>query len=172
MSPRPGNAHLLVALAWRVAMALVAAGALFVAATIPPIRSTPGIGASGAGIASGAPAMNQDTGPHNTSFPAIAEHPLFYPSRTPWSPPPPPKPPVVAKAPSPLTKYALVGVVVSGETRSAIIRPSGAAKNITLAEGQGLDGWTLQEITSTSLRFAAGTASYEMTFPKPSETRR
>jgi hypothetical protein len=106
------------------------------------------------------------------TYPAIAEHPLFYPSRTPWAPPPPPPPKPVSTAPSPLTNYALIGVIVSGETRTALIRPPGASKTITIAEGQSLGGWTLQEITRTRLRFAAGDASYEMNFPKPSESRR
>ncbi|WP_048863293.1 hypothetical protein, partial [Acidisphaera rubrifaciens] len=107
-----------------------------------------------------------------TAYPAIAEHPLFYPSRTPWTPPPPPPPAPAAPARSPLTDYVLVGVIVSGQARSALIRPPGTAKIIRLAEGQDLAGWKLEEITRNQLRFAAGGSTYDMTFPRPSAARK
>jgi hypothetical protein len=52
-----------------------------------------------------------------------------------------------------------------------LIRPASSGKTITLSEGQQLEGWTLQEIRRDGLRFAAGDASYEMVFAKPSESR-
>lgn len=173
MSPRPGVVHVVTAFAWRFAIVLAAAAALFVAATVSPMKTTRG-GTTTNAVPSTSPDQTADVPAlHSpTSFAAIAERPLFYPSRMPWAPPAPPEPPPVSTAPSPLTNYALVGVVVSGETRSALIRPPGATKAITLAEGQELGGWTLQEITRTRLRFAAGDASYDMTFPKPSESQR
>ncbi len=129
---------------------------------MPPAAPAPAAADAAAAPAPGEPGAYAD----------IAAHPLFFPSRTPWVPPPPPAPVVVSKAPPPLTNYALVGVVVSGDSRTALIRPPGARKTIMLAEGQDLAGWTLQEITRTRLRFAAGAASYDMNFPKPSEIKR
>jgi hypothetical protein len=174
---RTGVAHPIVALAWRFAIAIAAGYALLVALTFSPTRSarmdasartaeSPSADDNAADAAAGDPA----------SFAEITERPLFYPSRKPWTPPPPPPPPPaptpVAKAPSPLTNYALVGVIVSGDQRSALIRPPGNKKAITITEGQDLAGWKLQEITSVSLRFGAGDASYEMKFRKPSESPR
>jgi hypothetical protein len=173
MNPRSQFVRTLAALGWRFAAMLAAASALFLALSFSPTRSDPSGRAPGAaGAPAGEPANDAATQADPRSYAAIAEHPLFYPSRAPWAPPPPPPPKPVSTAPSPLTNYALIGVIVSGEARSALIRPPGAAKTITIAEGQQLGGWTLQEITRTRLRFAAGDASYEMNFPKPSETRR
>jgi hypothetical protein len=160
-------------LAWRFALLALGAAALFMALTAVPGRSDSGARVAGpAGAPAAGPGSDTAAPAGPASYAAIAEHPLFYPSRTPWAPPPPPPPKPVSTAPSPLTNYALIGVIVSGETRTALIRPPGANKTITIAEGQNLGGWTLQEITRTRLRFAAGDASYEMNFPKPSESRR
>jgi hypothetical protein len=173
MMPRFGINRVAAALTWRFAVALAAGAALFIASTISLMRSPTDRTAFGSAnaAANGQPG-GEAVAAAATSFPTIAAYPLFYPSRMPWVPPAPPPPAPVSTAPSPLTNYALVGVVVSGDTRSALIRPPGATKIITLVEGQELGGWKLQEITRTQLRFAAGDASYEMKFLKPSESAR
>jgi hypothetical protein len=171
MSGTTGTARLVAGLGWRLAFVVAAAGAFWAAWTIEPTASTPRaptpVPAAAAGQDAAEPAAVEG------AYADIAARPLFYPSRKPWMPPPPPPAPVAAPAaPPPLTNYALVGVVVSGDTRTALIRPPGARTTIMLAEGQDLAGWKLQEITRTRLRFAAGDASYEMNFPKPSESGR
>lgn len=109
--------------------------------------------------------------PRTVEYPAIAEHPLFYPTRRPWVPPPlPEQPPPVAAAPSPLTDYSLIGVVASDSMRTALVRAR-ANKVLTLSEGQEIDGWTLKEITPERLYFTAGEATYEMISRKLSEIR-
>ncbi len=168
-----GAAQAAVALGWRIAIVAAALVTLFFAWTVSPMPSPPLAMVSATArspSASDSATAAAPAGPH--SHDAIATHPLFYPSRLPWVPPPPPEPEPVAVAPSPLTNYALVGVIVSGQTRSALIRPPGATNVITLHEGQALEGWTLQQISRTQLRFAAGDAGYEMTFLKPSESGR
>jgi hypothetical protein len=107
--------------------------------------------------------------PRDVNYPAIAARPLFYPSRAPWAPPPPPAPAPVAAVPATLTAYNLVGVVVSGSMRSAMIKAARASKTVTLSEGQELEGWTLKAITRERLYFSSGEATYEMTRRKPSE---
>jgi hypothetical protein len=108
------------------------------------------------------------------AHPAIGERPLFYASRSRWTPPPPPPaPPPVERAPPPLTSYMLAGVIVSGNARTALIKPqNGRGAAIVLAVGQQLDGWTLQQIDETKLLFNAGKSTYEMKLPKPSEIGR
>jgi type II secretory pathway component PulC len=162
-----------MALVWRLAIVLAGAFAVYVVWTSPPME-----------LPSTAPAPRPARQTHTgdaskatmasvtQTYPEIAERPLFYPSRKAWAPPPPPPAPVVSTAPPPLTDYALVGVILSGNTRSALIRTPGGSKTITLGEGQELQGWKLQEITRDRLRFAAGDAQYDMNFPKPSEIRR
>ena len=162
-----------MAMVWRLAIVLAGAFAVYVVWTSPPMElpstaPTP------------RPARQTHTGDASKAtmasvtqtYPEIAERPLFYPSRKAWAPPPPPPAPVVSTAPPPLTDYALVGVILSGNTRSALIRTPGGSKTITLGEGQELQGWKLQEITRDRLRFAAGDAQYDMNFPKPSEIKR
>ena len=171
--PRPTpalSARVVFPLAWRFAVVLAAASTLVVAWTVSPKGPEPVTHASGATpVSADAPAL---TPAATLSYPAIAEHPLFYPSRSPWVAPPPPPPKPVPVATNSLTGYAVVGVITSGSARSALIRPPGARKTITIAEGQELDGWKLQEITRSGLRFKAGDAGYEMNFAKPSESKR
>jgi type II secretory pathway component PulC len=109
----------------------------------------------------------------DTTYPAIGERPLFYPNRTRWQPPPPPPPPPPqVRAPPPLNNYMLAGVIVSGNARTALVKAPGGRQTMILAEGQKLDGWTLQEIAETRLLFVSGNSTYEMKLPKPSESGR
>ena len=171
MTLPPGAA--VIPLAWRLAVVLVAAFTLVLAWTVSPTGSEPAAHASGAAMSISAEAAAGAVTPAaRLSYPAIAEHPLFYPSRMPWIAPPPPPPKPVSAATISLTGYAVIGVITSGSTRSALIRPPGAKKTITIAEGQELDGWRLQEITRAGLRFVAADITYEMSFLKPSESKR
>jgi hypothetical protein len=174
MNLRAAIAPITTALTWRLALVLMSGFVLFTVWTSSPaeLQSIGGNAMAARPQQANAPASDAVTPSVTPSYAAIAEHPLFYPSRMPWVPPPPPQPEPVSTAPSPLTNYALVGVIVSGHTRSALIKPPGANKTITLEEGQELDGWTLQQITRDRLHFAAGSASYEMAFRKPSESAR
>jgi len=164
----PVRVRTALALGWRFAAVLVAATAAAIVlitppeqfgAPEPPFKATtvrqvekPAAGAA----------------PRHVEYPAITTYPLFYPTRTPWAPPPPAPPPPVVAAPSTLVPYSLVGVVVSGSARRALVRTQ-AKKVVTLSEGQDLEGWTLKSITPERLYFTSGDASYEMTRRKPSE---
>jgi hypothetical protein len=171
---RLGLSRAVIALAWRLILVAAAAYALFAVWNVPPVNLPAPRGplaAAEAAQAAAAPATT--TAAAVASYPAIAAHPLFYPSRSPWRPPPPPPPkPPAPKAPPTLTKYALVGLIVSGDTRIALIKPPGSEKTILLGVGQELNGWMLKEITRDRLRFAAGDAGYDMTLSKPSEVNR
>jgi hypothetical protein len=103
------------------------------------------------------------------TYAAIAEHPLFFPSRQPWTPPPAiePKPPPLKAGSSPLANYTLVGVAITNANRVALLKSSTTAKTITLTEGRELDGWTLREINRERLRFESGGATHEIRFPAP-----
>jgi hypothetical protein len=171
----PARIRSAVALAWRFAALAVAAAIVALLLTLPSERfgapepvSEPANLRRANEVAAEAPAARA------VDYPAIAEHPLFYPTRKPWqpppAPPPAPPPPAVASAPSPLTNYFLVGVVVSDSMRSALVRAQ-ASKILTLSEGQEIEGWTLKEITPERLIFTAGNATYEMIGRKPSEIR-
>jgi len=161
-----------LALLWRGIVVLFAGYVAFVAWIVSPKDISASVPALRARVPS------QPVQPTNESVPkadvdhtAIAEYPLFYPSRKRWVPPAPPEAPPVVQEPTPLTGYAVVGVIISSDSRSALVRPPGASKVLTRGEGQELGGWTLKEITRDRLRFAAGNATYDMSFPKPSEIR-
>jgi hypothetical protein len=106
------------------------------------------------------------------AYPAIAEHPLFYPTRQPWVPPPPKAAPPAPPAPTPtavhpLQKYQLVGIVISEGARAALLKSSDGGKTVTVSEGQQLHGWTLREITRDALHFESGGDAYDIKFPTP-----
>jgi general secretion pathway protein N len=157
------------ALAWRFAAALAAAAILAAMLVAAPEQ----FGAAEP-VSAPMPAGHRDetatepSAARNAEYPAIAAYPLFYPTRRPWKPPPPEPPAAPIASPSPLTAYTLIGVVVSGNMRSALVRAQ-ASKVLTLSEGEEIDGWTLKSITPERLLFTANEATYEMTARKPSE---
>jgi hypothetical protein len=160
-------------LAWRTVAVLAAGSALMVILTMSPAELQPGAmpDARTRPAAAQAPARDIPAWQHPAHL-NIADRPLFYPTRTPWvRPAAPPPAPVVATL-APLTNYILIGVIVSGSERNALIKTARDNKTVTLTEGQQLEGWTLQEITRERLRFVAGDASYVMDLVKPSERGR
>ena len=150
--------------AWRGALALAAVAAFAVEFAVPWEHAP-----------SGAPPAATGTGelPRAAPLPAgaygaIAEHPLFQPSRAPWVAPPSP-PAVPSGAPAP-PNYILAGVVVSGTARSAILRPANAPTTVLVSEGQALDGWTLRRIDATGLHFATGDQTFDLGFPNAGQS--
>jgi hypothetical protein len=99
-------------------------------------------------------------------FKAIVERPLFSQTRRP-SPPPAPTPSViVAKQdapPAPLVA-TLIGIVISPDIRSAVLR-MGDGKNITITEGDSVDGWKLSEVLPDTARFKHVATTIELSFP-------
>ena len=80
------------------------------------------------------------------AFAAIVERPLFSPTRRPPAAAPPPAPaPEVVAAPTPLAPmdFSLAGVVISGGTRSALVQMQADGRQVRVAEGGAIDGWTL-----------------------------
>ncbi len=90
-----------------------------------------------------APALAIEFAPADASR-EVTERPLFFRSRRPL----PPEPPAVAEPrpePQPPLTFALVGTIVTGPTRVALVKPEKAA-SVELAVGQSLEGWTLTTI--------------------------
>jgi hypothetical protein len=153
-------------LAWRAVLALVAAITVAGAWIAPRelAQYAPALGTAINVPVEGGPTAAPSAG----TYPAIAEHPLFYPTRRPWAAPPPPAvAPVTAQTgPTPLANYTLGGVVITDAIRVALLKSSNTAKTIALTEGRELDGWTLREIGRERLRFESGSGTtYDMSFP-------
>jgi hypothetical protein len=151
-------------LAWRAVLVLAAALAVATEWITPRelAQYTPAVGTATNPPIEGGPAAAPSAG----TYPAIAEHPLFYPTRVPWAAPPPPAaaPATAQTGPAPLANYILGGVVITDAIRVALLKSSNTAKTIALTEGRELDGWTLREIGRERLRFESGSATYEMSF--------
>jgi hypothetical protein len=151
----------LTPLAWRGALVLAAATAVVVELAYPWEQpadlSPPALG--------GATELRRPGPPPTAAFPAIAEHPLFHPSRAPWVAPPAPAPQVAVTVPAPPGGYILSGVVLSGGMRSAILKNGSGGKTVLIGEGEALNGWTLRRIDAAGLHFEAGGQTFDLPFP-------
>ncbi|MDX1540542.1 MAG: hypothetical protein R3349_03975, partial [Geminicoccaceae bacterium] len=80
-------------------------------------------------------------------FTVISERPLFAPSRRPYIPPATVEP-AAGPAEAPLEPLAaeLVGVMLTGERRAALVQREGSASVERLAVGQSIDGWLIEEV--------------------------
>jgi hypothetical protein len=76
--------------------------------------------------------------PPPEQFAAMVARPLFLPGRRPIGGP-------AGQGPDPLPQMRLVGIVLSGKVRLALVQ-SGDAAVRRLAEGQNLDGWIVAAI--------------------------
>lgn len=88
----------------------------------------------------------------------MLERPLFYDDRR------MPQPPEVKAAPPPPKPLmlSLQGVALAGGSRVAVLRNTSNKLLLQLAEGDMHDGWTLDELTSTSARFSRGPQTAEL----------
>jgi hypothetical protein len=102
-----------------------------------------------------------------TTFAAIAQRPLFLPSRRPEPEAPPPiaaaKPPAQPATP-PALSATLVGVLVSPAGRSALLRLADG-KTATVPEGGTVAGWTLKQVSPDHVLFVSGSTIIDLGFP-------
>lgn len=89
----------------------------------------------------------------------IAEHPLFNADRQ-----QDPAPQMLAQLPA-LDNYRLAGVVVTGETRIAIIEKKASKTTVTLKIGDLLDGRTIKEISAEGVSFSSLAGTEMLTIP-------
>lgn len=100
---------------------------------------------------------------------AIAERPLFAPSRRPWTPLVHPVVPTlsprVVPPPALPNGYVLKGIAVSSQGRSALVWSQPRHCNIRLVQGQMLDGWALVAIDMDGLSLRQGERTFRLSFP-------
>jgi hypothetical protein len=149
------------ALAWRAGLVLAAGMALAAQLTSP---WQPPSGSDAAAMA-GPPEASDLPPQPPASYAAIAQHPLFSPSRSPWVAPAALRSATAQAGPAVPEGYVLVGLVVSGGTRSAILRPGDGNKAVLVSEGETLDGWTLRRIDTAGLHFEGGGQTFDLGFP-------
>lgn len=95
--------------------------------------------------------------PALTALAEMLERPLFFDDRRMPEPPketapPPPKP----------LMLSLQGIALAGGARVAVLRNTSNKLLVQLAEGDTHDGWTLDELTTTSARFSRGAQVTEL----------
>ena len=98
-------------------------------------------------------------------YSAIAAHPLTQATRQPWARAAPPPLDARRTTVPPPSDYALAGLVLSGGTPSAILKPSNLGKSLVIGEGETLNGWTLRRIDALGLHFEADGRAYDLGFP-------
>ena len=93
--------------------------------------------------------------PAEESFAEISARPLFSASR---KPPPPPEPEKTADslAPPPPPPLALVGVILAGAQKIAVIKESGTGQVRNAVTGDEITGWQLTDITADSITLKNG----------------
>ena len=109
----------------------------------PGPADTPGLAVPTAGRVAAAAAAHE-----------IVDRPLFFASRRPV----PPEPPAVAAAkpePVPPLDFALVGTILTGSSRVALVKPDKTA-SVELALGQLVGGWTISAIDADRIMVRHG----------------
>ena len=103
------------------------------------------------------------------AYAAIADRPLFSPTRKPTKRPPPP---VQAKTNrQSLTNIVLTGVLISPEKRVALIRSAQSPKLQSLNEGQRVGGWRLDKVLHDRVVLSAGDDTAEISIWDKSKGR-
>jgi hypothetical protein len=93
------------------------------------------------------------------SFAVIDERPIFLAAR---------KPPEVADAPEaktmapPPISFSLIGILVSGADRLAVLKPAAGGEALSLPAGAVLDAWTVAEIGADWIRLGSGAFEAEL----------
>ncbi|MDH2352290.1 hypothetical protein QCM80_16765 [Bradyrhizobium sp. SSUT112] len=102
-----------------------------------------------------------------SNFEAIVERPLFLQTRRPTPPKRPAAEPQAQTSPippPPPLAATLLGIIISPDVKSAVIRLS-SGKSVTVIEGGSIDGWELKRIEPDLAQFRYRDANLELSFP-------
>jgi hypothetical protein len=94
--------------------------------------------------------------PANT-FAQINERPIFSPTRKPVTPTP-----KAAEVPASPPDATLIGVIIDGQNRLALVRTSASPLEVSLALGASLGPWTVTAIEPDHISLRAGTDETEI----------
>ena len=110
------------------------------------------------------PSLSAFVLPPRAQFEVILERPLFSPTRR-----PPAQGTATVAAPEAALKLDLVGVVISGGEKIALIIPQGGTAIQRLAIGDSFQGWLLESIEPQSVTFRRGEIEeqIELSFDRP-----
>lgn len=100
------------------------------------------------------------------AFTEVSARTVFNPSRRLVAPkpvvmaPPPPSPTVPQQPP--FAAPTLLGVLVSDDKRIAVLRASGSAEALRLAEGEGAQGWIVKTIRADKVTLQVGPSEHDV----------
>jgi hypothetical protein len=95
--------------------------------------------------------------PPRRRFQAIGDRPLFSPSRRPWEPPVEDTPvSPEAAAPPPAPALALVGVLLTAQSRAALLQGEEQGALAWVREGEEWSGWHLDLVEQDRVHLRAG----------------
>jgi hypothetical protein len=102
------------------------------------------------------PPEPQFTMPPESSFAAVLERPVFSPTRRPL------QASDAKAAPAPSVDFTLIGIVITGAERHALVKSSNGDALERLSEGDELAGWSAVSIGSDRVLFRRGTVQKEV----------
>jgi hypothetical protein len=102
------------------------------------------------------------------SFDEILERPLFTPGRE-----PPPEAVIEAAETTPVAplRLQLEGVAITDDARIAVVRDLGTREILRLAEGNVHQGWVLEKVHTTGVRFRHGENTDELSLDNSGNSR-
>lgn len=111
--------------------------------------------------------------PEITLYAEMVERPLFSRNRRPIISTPPTTKPVTPQrsAPPRQTTFSLIGVVVSGGVKTALVRTNSDSELIRVNEQEYIDGWLAAEITPQSVVFISPSGANQTIDLKDNKTR-
>jgi general secretion pathway protein N len=95
--------------------------------------------------------------PPAAAFAATAERPLFSPSRR------PPSAPATAGKGALDGRYRLLGLVIAGPARRALVIEIAGGRRLELSEGDAIEGWTVKRIDRDRVLFTSPAAEATLT---------
>lgn len=159
--PRGWSAAQQIATFALAALCIGLAAAIYSEVSAPP-EAAPSASPPAAGARQAkAEAPTPPTMPPLQRFAAVTERPLFSPSR---------QPPLQASGDSEgaWSSFVLAGIIITPDSREALIRHGKPPTIAHLREGQDLEGWVVRSILPDRVVFAGGDTLHELRLtPKP-----
>jgi hypothetical protein len=124
-------------------------------------HGTPSAARPAASAVADAPTL--PTLPPFSAFAAISERPLFSPSRR--------APAAEARGTSALEgRYRLLGLVITGNTRRALIGEVAGGRRFDVGEGEAIDGWSVKRIARDAVVFDSPAGEATLTLQNAAPT--
>ena len=98
------------------------------------------------------------------SYGKTLAQPVFFRTRSPYVPPPPAPVAQTIPAPAPIVNPGLsvAGVIINDKLRKAYVLKPSEAQGTWVAEGENIQGWTLQSVKPTGITLAQNNRTLDL----------